>query len=59
MSPLQALLNYEIVICLLILFHIVILILILLNKLYVSGSLNLISKIMNKKYWINMISIKL
>lgn len=48
MSPLQALLNYEIIICLLILFHIVILILILFNKLYVSGSINLISKLINK-----------
>ena len=49
MSPLQALLNYEIVICLLILFHIVILILILLNKVYVSGSLKVISKIIPKQ----------
>jgi hypothetical protein len=48
MSPLQALLNYEIIICLLILFHIVILILILFNKMYISGSLNLISKLVNK-----------
>ena len=49
MSPLQALLNYEIIICLLILFHIVILILILFNNLYVKGSLNLIGKLINKK----------
>ena len=47
-SPLQALLNYEIVIGLLILFHMIILILILFNKLYVSGSIKIFSKLVNK-----------
>lgn len=45
LSPLQNLLNNEIAILLLILIHIFIIIMVLVNKFYVSGSLNLISKL--------------
>lgn len=45
-SPLQALLNNEIAILLLILIHMVIILLVLFNKFYVLGSLNLISKLL-------------
>jgi hypothetical protein len=47
-SPLQALLNNEIAILLLIIIHMVIILLVLFNKFYVSGSLNLISKLLTK-----------
>jgi len=46
-SPLQTLLNYEIVICFLILFHMVILILILFNKLSVLTGMNIFSKLIS------------
>jgi len=45
LSPLQNLLNNEIAILLLILIHIFIIIMVLVNKFYVSRSLNLISKL--------------
>jgi hypothetical protein len=54
LSPLQKLINYEIIIELLILFHIVILIMILFNKLYVSGSLILISKLFRTNKYIGL-----
>jgi hypothetical protein len=48
-SPLQMILNYEILLGLLILAHMSILILIGLHKLYISSGLNIISKILSKK----------
>jgi hypothetical protein len=49
LSPLEMILNYEIILCVLILVQICIIILIVLHKLYNSSGLNIISKIFSKK----------
>ena len=48
LSPLQMILNYEIIFALLILVHMTLLILILFHKLYVSAGLNIFGKLLSK-----------
>jgi hypothetical protein len=49
LSPLEMILNYEIILSVLILVHLCIIIFIGLHKLYISSGLNIISKLFSKK----------